>query len=823
MSSVQGSFSGLSRRRFVQGVGALSLGAVAMPLRATEATGEEPRLHFLRAKPIWPKGMESDKNLTIGFRTTIERPANKTIILRVAASTIYRCFVNGKFCGYGPARAGHGYYRVDEWDITSFMGPETNLVAIEVAGYNVNSYYLLDQPSFLQAEVSADNSVIAATGSRPNSFRAVILHERVQKVQRYSFQRPFSEVYRLKPQYDEWRTQVVVHLDHVSCSSMAPKSLLPRNVPNPVFYLRQPKWKLSEGRVETGFAPEKVWKDRSLTGIGPSLKGFMENELEVIPSIELQTLKTISNSVASRLINVQDVLQMAGKSYTIVDFGTNLTGFIGAKISCEQRARLFLSFDEILSDGDVDFKRLQCVNIVLYEMEPGTYDVEAFEPYTLRYLKLIALSGECEVEGLYLREYANPNVELAHFASSDDRLNQLFAAGRETYRQNAVDVFTDCPSRERAGWLCDSYFTAQTAQALSGDTREEHNFLENYLLPEAFPCLPKGMLPMCYPADHIDGNFIPNWSLWFVIQLQEYLRRTGDEVLAEALRSRVLELFQYFRPFRNEDGLLEKLEGWVFVEWSAANRFVQDVNYPTNMLYAAALQAAATMYKLPELQEQAETIRGVILEQSFDGEFFVDNAVREDGKLRVTRNRSEICQYSAFYFAVANAESHSALWQIVRDHLGPQRKETKAYPEIHEANAFIGNLMRLELLSRMGLGQQILEESVSYLLYMADRTGTLWENVGSSGSCNHGFASHVVRLLYRDVLGLYDVDSVNKVVRLRFPNVQLDWCRGRLPVDGGVISLTWRTRGEKREYHFQVPAGYTVALEGNADLWVDTG
>ena len=42
----------------------------------------------------------------------------------------------------------------------------------------------------------------------------------------------------------------------------------------------------------------------------------------------------------------------------------------------------------------------------------------------------------------------------------------------------------------------------------------------------------------------------------------------------------MLALFDYFERFRNEDGLLEKLESWVFVEWSKANHFVQDVNYP---------------------------------------------------------------------------------------------------------------------------------------------------------------------------------------------------------------------------------------------------
>ena len=86
------------------------------------------------------------------------------------------------------------------------------------------------------------------------------------------------------------------------------------------------------------------------------------------------------------------------------------------------------------------------------------------------------------------------------------------------------------------------------------------------------------------------------------------------------------------------------------------------------------------------------------------------------------------------------------------------RKQTKAHWDVHIANSFIGNMLRFELLSRFGNQQQILDESTAYLLYMAERTGTLWENDGAYASCNHGFASHIVHTLYRDVLGVARVD-----------------------------------------------------------------
>jgi hypothetical protein len=423
------------------------------------------------------------------------------------------------------------------------------------------------------------------------------------------------------------------------------------------------------------------------------------------------------------------------------------------------------------------------------------------------------LASECEVKDLYLREYASAGVGQAHFAASDERLNRLFAAGRETFRQNAVDVFMDCPHRERAGWLCDSFFTARSAFAITGAPLVEEAFFENFLRADRFEHLPDGMLPMCYPADHNDGVYIPNWALWFVVQLEEYAARGGDRVIVDGLRPKVMKLFEFLRRYENADGLLEKLPSWVFVEWSEANTFVQDVNYPSNMLYAGALDAAGRIYAAPALAAKAARVRDMVRQQAFDGEFFVDNAVRRDGRLEATRNRTEVCQYFAFFFGVADTRTHAALWQRLRDQFGPGRKTTEAFSEVHAANSFIGNMLRVELLSREARSQQILAESIDYLLYMADRTGTLWENVGASASLNHGFASHIVRTLQRDVLGVYEVDPVRKQIVLRFGDAMLDWCEGTVPTPDGPIQLRWWREDGRVAYHLAKPGAYQVTID----------
>ena len=89
------------------------------------------------------------------------------------------------------------------------------------------------------------------------------------------------------------------------------------------------------------------------------------------------------------------------------------------------------------------------------------------------------------------------------------------------------------------------------------------------------------------------------------------------------------------------------------------------------------------------------------------------------------------------------------MWHTLITSFGPKRAEKGLYPEIYPANAFIGNYLRLMLLDENGLYEKLIEEAKDYFLYMAERTGTLWENTGDYASCNHGFASYAAPMLIR--------------------------------------------------------------------------
>ena len=353
----------------------------------------------------------------------------------------------------------------------------------------------------------------------------------------------------------------------------------------------------------------------------------------------------------------------------------------------------------------------------------------------------------------------------------------------------------------------------------TGNAKEEKLFLQNFLLPEKFPDIPDGMLPQCYPADFPDHSMIPNWAMWFVLEFDEYFARTGDRELVDAFRPRVMKLMDFFWKCRNEDGLLEKLPNTVFVEWSRSNALVKDVNYPTNMTWAYLLEVVARLYGVPAYAEEAEKVREIVRRQSWNGTFFVDRALRQkDGSLKPDTEATETCQYYAFFFGTATPESHPGLWKRLVEDFGPKRKQDNKWPAVAFSNAFIGNYLRFECLSKAGLSAQILDEAKGYFSFMAERTGTLWEHDAPTASCSHGFASHIAHVLYRDVLGVKSIDRVKKHVALHFADVPISSCSGEIPIGDDTLKVSWTREGNVVKCEYVFPQGYSVDVTADANL-----
>lgn len=683
---------------------------------------------FTVSKPVWIKGQEKERNLRVQFKTIIDCKKESKYSINIASSGMYQLFINGEFVCFGPSRAGRGHFRADIIDISNNIKVGENIVVIEVCGYYSTAFSMLEQDSFVQIEIFKNTESIASH----KDFSARINPYYIRKTQRYSFQRPMVESYNY---YGDDGFLINKTQGDLEIAETEEKTIIKRRAPYPQYE------KINVEGVYSGIlesiTPTEFTTDRSLMNINDVLTGFKKEELSEIVSDEIRYYKFIhKNDFGKNELNAME--------YSIFSFPHNASGIITMEIECLEDATVYILFDELL----VDEKRLNwwrgwCMNIMKYKFTKGVHKVQGFDIFTMKYIQVAVASGKIKINHLGMTEYKHPPIK-KEFKFENKNLQKIANAAIETFKQNAVDIFMDCPSRERAGWLCDSFFTGRVEHCLTGESPIETDFLENFLMEDVFLNHPEGMFPDCYPADHRNGAFIPNWAMWLVIELEEYAARGGDKSIIEKFQPKIEKLFKYFEKFENENGLLEKLEGWVFVEWSKANELVQDVNYPSNMVYSKALKAAANLYNNESYAIKSEKVKSQVIKESFDGQFFIDNAIREDGKLKLSGERTEVCQYYAFFCDIVKKETHKELFDILVADFGPDRKEKNLWPEIYPANAFIGNYLRLEILMNYGLYDKVLENIEGYFLYMAETTGTLWENMTYNGSCNHGFASHIL-------------------------------------------------------------------------------
>ena len=691
---------------------------------------------FKAAKPIFPKGKEKEMNTFAAFRAVVD--SLKDSKLSIAAYTFYQLYVNGEFVAFGPARTAKGYARVDVIDLDKYHMEGENEIVIGVIGYNCRALSTVYQSSFLTAEITCGDDVIAYTG---RDFESFLPSCHVQKTERYSVQRHFTEVWDYAGG-KTWTDDV----DKCEYAVLDPLTYIDRVAPCPCYEdvdvdaVAVTGTLAYDGSVNPkksfySFQPNAYWGTFSRDEVG----------------LYFEWVQYQKQTPVERKAELPATLK--GASYALFDFERLETGFIGLKATAKDDTKIHIAFSEYIEGETFSYTDMHVQNVVTIHVGAGEeLDFMSLEPYTWRYAMVALEYGELELEAFGVKRFENDVTSIEIPALENPVLRDIYKAAVKTYAHNAVDIYTDCPSRERAGWLCDSYFTGKTEHFLFGTTYVEDAFLENYrLYKNEDTMIPEGAIPMCFPSDIKDnGEMIPQWTMWYILEVEDYLTNRNTSVDKELFRDSIFGLLDFYARYENSDGLLEDLPSWNFVEWSRANQWVFNVNYPTNFLYAQVLEAAYKLYGDDSLKGKCAKVRRVAVEQSFDGKLFRDHAVRdESGKLTLCGDISEICQYYAILFSGIDMTEakYAELLRLVREVFGAIRKEDM--PEIEVINAFIGVYLRLEALLKLEEYDLVLDDVENFFGNMERLTGTLWENRSVHGSLDHGFASYAAAAMMK--------------------------------------------------------------------------
>jgi len=198
----------------------------------------------------------------------------------------------------------------------------------------------------------------------------------------------------------------------------------------------------------------------------------------------------------------------------VLDFGQNMAGHVEFTVNGSAGVRVMLEMGETLDENgnfttnnlteeqmpeicegmEVPEHVLGQTLVGILKDGPQTYR-SAFLNSGFRYVRITGWPEEIREERFTaIAVYADMEFG-GDFRCSDERINQMVSNVRWSLKSNFVDIPTDCPTRERAGWAGDVNVFCETACYLA-DTRK---FLTKWLKDFAGLQKADGSLPFLVP------------------------------------------------------------------------------------------------------------------------------------------------------------------------------------------------------------------------------------------------------------------------------------------------------------------------------------
>ena len=401
------------------------------------------------------------------------RVCYERVLIRLTARNLYRLYINGETVMHGPARTAHGYCRVDELDITELLIDGINHIAVEVVAYNrawggYNQYSndsTLEDGLFI-AEIEGDGDILTATGD--DGWQVCEITARARRGDRISHCRGCEEIYFLNDDYYLWK---------LGYGEFVPVEALPSH--DSPTYLRHDALTptLAESVLTdlVEFGTARIDREKQLSPFFYEVNSPVYNTLTEHPLADCR--RTVeSDTGLVRVERLEDGCHFSPVDtedyFGLWDGKESRVGFIRLSVTCEKAGIIDLIHSELLkTNGRIPYH----FNIVTrLHVSAGLNEITTIEPSLSRYMQIVFRGvGEATVHNLSVLDYAYPDEHRAAFLCSDDNVNRLYAAAKKTLLLNTLDIFMDCPDRERGGWLCDSLWTGRAASLMLGDNRVE--------------------------------------------------------------------------------------------------------------------------------------------------------------------------------------------------------------------------------------------------------------------------------------------------------------------------------------------------------------
>lgn len=765
---------------------------------------------------IWAPETHANQYIAATHVTDIkDKVASASITL--FCDTKYKLYVNGRFVNAGPCHFRKPFVYVDTYDITAFLLPGKNRIAVLAHYIGVTvKYNTAEEPGLLAEYALTDEaghtrrigtgtdwSITPLTCWQADTPRRNWAIEHIEEVR---LDDP-SFIALARFASDDYETGLTV--------SNVPEPQSPRVFDRPDLELRLRP------------VPPLQWRREDLTRPVRIFRGNTEiyNRQDNAVRINHEHVWPEYDETCYEMCKAGTVYfeRRTGEPGVLLsyDFGRMCAGDPSVELWCEHPCTLDVAMAETVdAAGRPNVWRLGSLHYTRYHLPAGLSRARFyhFNNYRYLYLSLKDAVGRVEVHRVSSHHTRAALAYAPSIHCNDRAVESLYRISRRAIMLNTQAGGYDCNSREQGMYWGDNIWAAESVGHLTGDFSH--------------------MKHLCYSAtDEVNrhGPFIPG-SLFGAGQplydyclvppalLARYHRFTGDvQTVADNLPA-MHRIVEAFRALKGADGLLEwkripeELGGLLFLDhpgvgWHGSTTVGierEDISIGFNLFYLQALQAmvsceAALGQSNATLTAEINTLMSALRQHGWHAErgMFIDSTATAGTAPRFSQLVNALAITTGLF--ETSALARHALARIMDTRRFPWVAQGTPYSLFFVAEAAAAGRAGADAVAAFT------RDYAGMLARGATTTWEGWQGENQDSYC-HAWSAALPHLLRRAVAGLAPLEPGYGRLELRPDFRAFEWMDLTCHIPQGPVRIAWRQTGPNL-YNLDVHLPPTVTGE----------
>lgn len=499
------------------------------------------------------------------------------------------------------------------------------------------------------------------------------------------------------------------------------------------------------------------------------------------------------------------------KASFILDAGKLTTAFPILLLNGGARSTIKFTYTETWKKGNgevipkADFEGKIIGNYDRYRGSAEKYN-QIYEPLhwrTFRYIlvEIKTANQPLILKKLFYRYTAYPLTEKASFSSSNPLHRKIWQISWHTVRLCCHETYEDCPCYEQLQYAEDSYLEMLFSGYVSGDWRLAKQAVLHFNWSRTYEGLTKSRYPSRVP------QYLISWSFSWIRMVRDYWWHTGDTETVLRCIDGVISTLEWFEKYLNNNGVLDHLPYWKFVDWVESWPFgsppgADKISTIINLQYATTLQMAVDLFDLGNNKDKSKECLSIAKS--------INDYV----------NRYCWSEKNGWYYDKPRGPEVSECvnaWAILSGAAQDERMMKTAKNlikgEILAKSSFAGRFYTFRAISKADFYSKA-TPLFDYWKKMGHLGLTTWPEVPwpYARSMCHGWSSAPIYEFLAEILGIKPALPGFKEIIITPKQLNLTWAKGCVPLPrGGKVKVEWKCTRDRK---FCLIANWPAGVKG---------